>query len=413
MRASLIIIGTELTRGIIQDKHGPLVSKELTKIGVHVSQIVAIPDDGTIQSIMSALMKSNDILIITGGLGPTADDMTRSVIAASAGVPLIKNERCWNHLVSRMGEERARGANEKQAYIPEGFEVIDNPNGTAPGFYGYGKDTLMISLPGPPREMEPMFYSTVLPLIRKVLNLPEEKRDEYSSFLTPEAKLEELCSEADSELEWGTRFQDYKISLYVSGKDKAARDKAIESIRAKVGPTRLVDGNTGALEILISELKERGATVSCAESCTGGLASSLLTSLPGSSAFMLGAVTSYATDVKKNVLKVSDDTIEKYGVISKECALEMAEGVRSIMDSDYSFSITGVAGPDLQEDKSVGTLCFGFSSRYRESESIEIHLRSWGRESVRRRASIAAFILLSGYIRGESTEEIAKSWVVF
>lgn len=413
MRASLIIIGTELTRGIIQDKHGPLVSKELTKIGVHISQIVAIPDDGTIQSIMSALMKSNDILIITGGLGPTADDMTRSVIAASAGVPLIKSERCWNHLVSRIGEERARGANEKQAFIPEGFEVIDNPNGTAPGFYGYGKDTLMISLPGPPREMEPMFYAAVIPLIRRVLNLPEEKRDEYSSFLTPEAKLEELCEEADSELEWGTRFQDYKISLYVSGKDKEAREKAIESIRGKVGATRLVDGNQDALSMLVSDLKERGATISVAESCTGGLASSLLTSLPGSSAYMLGSVTSYATEVKRNVLKVSESTIAEHGVVSKECALEMADGVRALTGSDYSFSITGVAGPDLQEGKGVGTLCIGFSSRFRESESVEIFLRSWGRESVRRRASIAAFILLSGYIRGEKTEDIAKSWLVF
>ncbi len=413
MRASLIIIGTELTRGIIQDKHGPLVSKELTNIGVHVSQIVAIPDDGTIESIISALMKSNDILIITGGLGPTADDMTRSVIAAAAGVPLIKDEGCWNHLVSRMGEERARGANEKQAYIPQGFSVIDNPNGTAAGFYGYGKETLMISLPGPPREMEPMFYSAVLPLIRRVMNLPEEKRDEYSSFLTAEAKLEELCERADPELEWGTRFQDYKISLYVSGKDAKARETAIESIRSQVGPTRLVDGNQSALSILIDELRMRSATISCAESCTGGLAASLLTSLPGSSDFMLGSVTSYGTEIKRKVLSVKESTIECYGVVSKECAKEMAEGVLSLMDSDYSFSITGVAGPALQEGKSVGTIALGFASRNRESESVEFSLRSWGRESVRRRASIAAFILLAGYIRGESVEEILKTWQVF
>lgn len=413
MRASLIIIGTELTRGIIQDKHGPLVSRELTAMGVHVSQLVAIPDDGTIRSIIEALMKSNDILIITGGLGPTADDMTRSVIAEAAGVSLVKSPECWQHLVNRMGEERARGANEKQAFIPEGFSVIPNHNGTAPGFYGYGKDTLLISLPGPPREMEPMFYDTVLPLIRNILALPEEKRDEYSSFLTPEAKLEELCEDADPELEWGTRFQDYKISLYVSGKTQEARDAAIEKIRAKVGKTRLADGDTTALGMLIEDLKKRGATVSAAESCTGGLASSLLTSLPGSSEYMVGSVTSYSTEIKRDVLGVSDDTIRDYGVVSKECALEMADGVGKIMGTDYSFSITGVAGPSLQENKSVGTLAFGFSSKHRESQSVEIFLRSWGRESVRRRASVAAFILLSAYINGEDVSEVASSWLVF
>lgn len=413
MKASLIVIGTELTRGIIQDKHGILVSRELTRLGIHMSQIVAIPDDGTIESIMAALMKNNDILIITGGLGPTQDDMTRSVIAKAAGVSLERDPECWKRLVARIGEERAKGANEKQALIPKGFTVIENPNGTAPGFYGYGNETLMIALPGPPREMEPMFYSTVLPLVRRVMNLPEEKRDEYSSFLTAEAKLEELCKEADPTLEWGTRFQDYKISLYVSGKDQETREKAIDYIRSKVGSTRLVDGDQSALSILISDLKERGATVSCAESCTGGLAASLLTSLAGASEYMLGSVTSYATSVKKSVLSVKDQTVDSFGVVSKECAVEMAEGVRSLTGSDYAFSITGVAGPDTQEGKSVGTLAFGFAGKDRKSESVMISLRSWGRESVRRRASIAAFILLSGYIHGENTEDIASSWLVF
>lgn len=412
MKASLIIIGTELTRGIIQDKHGQLVSRELTAIGIHIAQIVALPDDGSIESVLEKLRDKNDILIITGGLGPTADDMTRAIIAEAAGVELERNDECWEWLFARIGE-RAYGANEKQAYIPKGFKAIRNDNGTAPGFYGYARSCLIISLPGPPREMEPMFYDTVLPLLRKKLNKDEEKRDEYSSFITAEAKLEELCEMADPDLTWATRFQDYRISLYVSGKSEGDRDKAIERIRERVGNTRLVKGNKEAIDILIETLLTTSSTISIAESCSGGIASSLLTSRSGASKYMLGSVTSYSPDVKMNVLGVSKDIVSKYGVVSRECALEMATGVRDLMDSCYSFSITGVAGPDKSEGKDVGTVCFGFAGFNREPISVEVHFNSWGRESVRRRSSVAAFLLMNAYINGDDIEAIVDSWQVF
>lgn len=412
MKASLIIIGTELTRGIIQDKHAKLVSKELTAIGIHICQIVALPDDGSIESVLEALVAKNDILIITGGLGPTADDMTREVIAKAAGVSLERNEMCWNNLVSRLGS-RAYGANEKQAFIPKGFDVIDNKNGTAAGFYGYASKTLLISLPGPPKEMEPMFYDTVLPLLRKKMNLSDEKRDEYSSFLTAEAKLEELCEQADQDIIWATRFQDYKISLYASGKSDEERRIAIEKIRASVGIDRLVDGNVEAIDILIATLLDRNATIACAESCSGGLASSLLTSRPGSSCYMLGSVTSYAPSVKEKVLSVPKDIVDRFGTVSVECAREMACKVRALMDSDYAFSITGVAGPEKSEGKDVGTVCFGFSGRDREACSVKVLLGSWGRESVRRRATVAAFLLMDCYIKNMDIESVVDSWHVF
>ncbi len=412
MKAALIIIGTELTRGIIQDKHGPLVSKELTALGVHISEIIELPDDGSIKDIIGRAKDDNDILIITGGLGPTSDDMTRDVIATTAHVALVKNEDCWNHLLERLGP-RAYGANEKQAYIPDGFSVINNNNGTAPGFFGYGDKTLMISLPGPPREMNPMFYESVLPLIREKLNKKEEEREEFSSFITAEAKLEELCEEADPTLNWGTRFQDYKISLYVSGKSAEERAAAIEKIRSKVGIKRLVDGNVEALDILIETLKERNLTIGCAESCTGGLASSILTSKSGASSYMLGSITSYAPSVKMNLLGVKKETVESFGVVSLQCAREMAEGVQKALCSDVAFSITGVAGPDKSEGKDVGTVCFGFADKTGRSASVEVHLNSWGRESVRRRSSVIAFLLTDSFIKGENLQEIVNSWRIF
>ncbi len=412
MNASLIVIGTELTRGIIQDKHGVLVSKELTSIGIHMNEIVAIPDDGTIKGILKALIDGNDMLIVTGGLGPTSDDMTRYAIAEAAGTGLVRNDDCWSNLLCRLGE-RAYGANEKQAMIPEGFSVIPNANGTAPGFYGMCRNTLVIALPGPPKEMSPMFYEYVLPLIAGHIGAKDAERDEYSTFVISEARLEELCEKADPGLEWGTRFQDYRISLYVSGADKARRDTAIGKICGYAGQHRVEAGDVSALGLLVEDLKEKNLTVSVSESCTGGLASSLLTSLPGSSAYMLGAVTAYSPDVKEHVLGVSRQTIERYGCVSEECAKEMAEGVLRLMGSDFAFSVTGVAGPDNSEGKDVGTVCFGFSGKDMDTVSVTVHMNSWGRESIRRRSAVIAFILQRAYIHGEDIEKIVSGWNVF
>ena len=411
-KASLIVIGSELTRGIIQDKHTILVSHELSRMGIHFSESVVIPDDGTIREVLGALLRNNDIVLLTGGLGPTTDDMTRSAIAEAAGTELVRNEEAWSHLVETL-KDRAYGANEKQAFIPKGFNLIPNPFGTAPGFWGKVENTLVVSMPGPPREMEPMFRSSVLPLLRKNLGMKEEERDEYSTFLISEAKLEELTRAADPSLDWGTRFQDYRISLYVSGGDKTKRQEAINKLRGMTGRERVVEGDKSALGILVEELKERGETISCAESCTGGLAASNLTSLPGSSSYMMGSVTSYFLSVKENVLGVKKETLEEYGAVSEECALEMADGVRRVISSDWAFSITGVAGPDKSEGKEVGTVCLGFSGKDRKSVAVTIHLFSFGRESIRRRSTAAAFILMKAFMQGEDIKDIVQGWTVF
>lgn len=410
--ASLIVIGTELTRGIIEDKHTSVVAKELTHMGLHFSESILCPDDGTIKETLHYLLPHNDIIIVTGGLGPTSDDMTRASIAEEAGVKLEKNEKAWSFLLNKLGE-RAYGANEKQSLIPSGFTLIDNPNGTAPGFCGMIKNTLVVSLPGPPREMRPMFYSSVLPLFSSLFGLESDDRDEYSSFVLAEAKLEEETKLADSSLDWGTRFQDYKISLYVSGKKKGDRECAIKKLEEIVGLHRLEKGDVSSLSLLVEDLKAKSLTISCAESCTGGLAASLLTSLPGSSCYMLGGVVSYSPLVKEKVLGVKESIVESFGVVSEECAREMADGVRRIISSDYSFSITGVAGPDKSENKEVGTVCFGFSGFDKESQTVTVSLPSWGRDSIRRRSVVIAFILMRAFINGEDIKSIVDTWKVF
>ncbi|MGN0907575.1 MAG: nicotinamide-nucleotide amidohydrolase family protein [Bullifex sp.] len=407
--ASLIVIGSELTEGIIADKHGMVVSRELTALGYHMNQLVAIPDDGTVGHVLKALLNKNDIVIITGGLGPTSDDMTRSAVAQAAGKSLVKDEAAFERLHARVGE-RIWGANEKQAYFPEGFATILNPNGTAEGFYGEAGNTLVFCLPGPPREMNPMFYDHVLPYLARLKGHHNRKRLEYSTYLIAEAKLEELTKKASGEICWGTRFQDYRISLYAEG-DEEKSEKAVECLREMVGPCLIEYGDVTALGALTSLLRKEKLTISTAESCTGGLAAMLLTEESGASTYFPGSVVSYSPEVKENVLGVSRETVEKYGVVSEECAIEMAEGVRKRTRSDYALSITGVAGPDKSEGKDVGTVCFGFAGRNRKSESVTIHFSSWGRASVRRKSATASFILMKAFIEGKgSLIDITSMW---
>lgn len=409
IKASLVVIGTELTRGIICDKHTSLVARELTRLSLHLSSSTIIPDDGSIGPLIAKLKEECDLIIITGGLGPTEDDMTRKAVAGAFGRELIRDEKAWKHLKETLGE-RAYGNNAKQAFIPSGFSIIENPLGTAPGFWGEVDKKVVVSMPGPPKEMNEMFFSRVIPLLRRIYKIEEDERDEYSSFLTAEAKLDEVSESVDPSLVWGTRFQDYKISLYVSGKSKKERDEAIEKVKSILGEKRLEKGDVSALSLLVSTLKEKKVTISAAESCTGGLASSLLTSLPGSSEYMLGDVVSYALSVKENVLGVKKETLSSCGAVSFECALEMAEGVRRITNSDYSFSLTGVAGPDKSEGKDVGTVFLGFSGIDRESVSVLVKFPSSNRDSIRRRACVAAFLLMRAFIDGENIEKIVSSW---
>lgn len=408
--AALIVIGSELTRGIIQDRHGQLVSRAMSGLGIHMSQIVEVPDDGSIASILSAIVRKNDLVVITGGLGPTSDDMTRQCIATVASSPLERNEESWNALHERIGE-KIHGANEKQTMIPRSFCRIANANGTADGFYGYTPSgCLIVALPGPPREMQPMFESVVVPLVSRLSGHGEVTRREYTSFITAEAKLEELTQQVAPGLTWATRFQDYCISLYLSGGDEEEKDRAVSELRRVCGSHLIADGDTSALDILLESVHRHGLTLSCAESCTGGLASGMLTSPAGASEYFLGSVVSYSNEVKESVLGVDSSIIAEHGAVSRQCAQAMADGVMALTGSQCAFSITGVAGPGESERKKVGTVCFAFAMKGRRTRSLVLHFSSWGRESVRRKSVTSAMLLMASFIEGEDVEQVASTW---
>jgi len=377
--------------------------------------MVLVPDDGTIESVLKDCIDNCDVVVLTGGLGPTSDDLTRSIVSSIAKVPLVRDQQSFDTLYKRIGE-RIWGANEQQAMIPLGFEAVPNPNGTAPGFRGFIPDgdrsIACVAMPGPPREMDPMFYNDMLPWLAQLIGHDDFSRNEYSTFLLAEAKLEELCkSVAQDDVQWGTRFQDLKISLYLVGGDEEKRERMAQRLRALVGPFLVIDGDVMPVELLTDVLKKEKLTISCAESCTAGYVSKLLTDESGSSSWFWGGAATYSNEAKKAILGVSEETLQVYGAVSGECVLQMAEGMNRLSGTDYSFSISGIAGPSGgTDDKPVGTVWFGFAGKGKRSQAVKVQLTTWGRVSVRRKASVIALILASRYIKGDALLDTVGKW---
>ena len=415
---SIFVIGTELTCGIIQDKHISLLSSELTHIGYSVKRAVIVPDDGTIEASLESAIQDSDIILVTGGLGPTSDDLTRQILADLAHVPLEKNDIAWKEVYGRLGE-RIWGANERQAYIPKGFDEIPNPKGTAPGFKGFfhcdNREVLLVAMPGPPGEMQYMFFNHVSPFLAKLAGHENLERDKFSVYLVPEAKLEDVCEKYSIDgVQWGTRFQQFKISLYVSGSSKEKRMEFEKRLSSALGKGLMVPKELEAVDSLTHYLEDNNLTISTSESCTCGLIAKMLTDRAGSSKWYWGGACTYANEAKTAILGVSPTILSdsSIGPVSPQCALQMAEGTRKLSHTHLAVSITGIAGPDGAEDgKPVGTAYLGFASSFRETEVVRVNISPNSRDAARRRFCTAMMILALEYAKGGSVVDMVKSWV--
>lgn len=417
----ICIIGTEITQGIIADKHGPHLAAEVTRMGYRVERIIMVPDDGSIATVLRENVQEADVILLTGGLGPTSDDMTRQVIADMAGVPLLTNPTAWKQVYERMGE-RIYGANERQALIPQGFTVLANPRGTAPGFSGFipvfgstgvVRHVACAAMPGPPLELNGMFEDLVRPWLASLRGHDEVARDEYSVYLLGESMLEEKCARAASEgVLWGTRFQAHRVSLYISGPTEESRHQTVQALRSIVGETLVASGNIEAVDALSDYLSQHKLTISCAESCTSGYLAKLLTDKPGSSAWFWGGAVTYANEAKVGMLGVEPGTLAAHGAVSGPCVEEMARGMQKLSGTDVAVSISGIAGPDGgTPDKPVGEVWFGFASSGRKEQGVRVRFTTWGRDSIRRRSAVAACILARAYLEGKSLLDIVGSWL--
>ncbi len=355
MTVALLSIGTELTRGEIVNTNAPWLASELSASGFNVATVEAVPDDlDAIVGALKRLAQTYRLVIVTGGLGPTTDDLTAAAAARAAEVELVRDESAMlavRRRVEAFGKTMNAGL-EKQADVPAGAETLANSNGTAPGFCLQLGDTPVFFLPGVPREMKRMFTEQVLPRVR-----PSAPNTTFQVRLRTYGLGESSIGQALEGLEaahpgvtLGYRIQFPEVDVKVHARaasQSAAREAALraaEEVKARLGDVVYGTGDESFPEIVGRAVRGRGWRLAVAESCTGGLILHLLTSYPASDYLVGGAVT-YANSAKSRLLGVFEDTLRGHGAVSTEVAAEMAEGARRLCECDVALSITGIAGP--------------------------------------------------------------------
>jgi competence/damage-inducible protein CinA-like protein len=355
MTVALLSIGTELIRGEIVNTNAPWLAAELSASGFNVVAAEALPDDlEVVANALKRLSQTYRLVIVTGGLGPTTDDLTAAAAARAAGVELVRDESAMlavRRRVESFGKTMNAGL-EKQADFPAGAETLPNSNGTAPGFSIQLGDTPVFFLPGVPREMKRMFTEQVLPRVR-----PQAPNNTFQVRLRTYGLGESSIGQALEGIEaahpgvtLGYRIQFPEVDVKVHARaasQSLAREAALratEEVKSRLGDVVYGTGDESFPEIVGRALRARGWRLAVAESCTGGLIMHLLTSYPASDYLIGGAVT-YANSAKSRLLGVFEDTLRGHGAVSTEVAAEMAEGARRLCECEVALSITGIAGP--------------------------------------------------------------------
>ncbi|MET3037469.1 CinA family nicotinamide mononucleotide deamidase-related protein [Chryseobacterium sp. NRRL B-14859] len=372
-KAVLITIGDEILSGNTIDTNSNFIAAELKNIGIKVTQIFTISDEiETIKNTLSAAFETGDLVITTGGLGPTRDDKTKKALAEFFNDEIALDEVTFNHLKGYM-ERRGRAdileRNREQAFVPTKSVVFQNHFGTAPCMMMEQNGKLSFSLPGVPYEVKPLIKDQIIPYLQGRFNLHYIHTRIVSVVGIPESILAdtiedwELALPENLELSYlpvGTRV---KLRLTASGDDetvlKQQTEEEIQKLLPLVGDHVIATSEDKIEKILAEMLTERKLTISTAESCTGGELAKMITSVSGSSKYFLGGIVAYATEKKVKILNVSQKTVDQFTVVSEQVAREMAKGCQQLFDTHISLSTTGVAGPGKGEDgKDVGTVFY-------------------------------------------------------
>ncbi|GBD24824.1 Nicotinamide-nucleotide amidohydrolase PncC [bacterium HR30] len=390
-KVALISTGDELTTGRTVDTNANFLADRLFSAGFDVVAILVVGDDRErIAWAWREAMEQAEVVISTGGLGPTADDLTTETIAQVTGRSLILDEAVAESIRQRfaaMGREMPLN-NLKQARFPEGAVILSNPLGTAPGFRLEVESQIgrrwLFALPGVPREMKPMFTDQVLPWLveHRGGNVVYLSRV-FQTFGISESALDELVDgvvpSERGRLSFRAAFPQISVRLTVHGPpDQAERELAEwgDRLRQRLGVYCYAEGDASMEEVVGQELRRRGWRLAVAESCTGGLVGHRITNVPGSSHYFLGGVVAYSNEAKEQFLGVPRETLERYGAVSVETAQEMAAGVCQRFGADLGLGITGIAGPEGgSPDKPVGTVCFGLATA---TERFARRYQLWG-----------------------------------
>ena len=386
--AVLITIGDEILSGNTVDTNSNFIATELKNIGVKVVQIFTISDEiEIIKNTLKSAFELGDLVITTGGLGPTRDDKTKKALAEFFDDEIALDEVTFEHLkgcMERRGRIEILERNREQAFVPTKSTVFQNHYGTAPCMMMEQNGKLSFSLPGVPYEVKPLIKDQIVPYLKDKFNLNYISTRIVSVVGIPESILADQIEDwelalpenlALSYLPVGTRV---KLRLTATGTDEDLLQIQLENEIQKLFPIigeNIIATSEDKIEKILGEiLSEKELTISTAESCTGGHLAQMLTSNPGSSKYFIGGVVAYATQKKTDILHVSKGTIERFTVVSREVAREMADGCQNLFKSDISLSTTGVAGPGKGEDgKDVGLVYYTINVN-NESETFKLHL---------------------------------------
>jgi nicotinamide-nucleotide amidase len=377
LRASLLAIGDEIVSGTTIDTNSSFISQSLREVGAEVVSIFSVVDDeAAIARAVQRAFEEADLVVSTGGLGPTADDLTTACIARLARCELKLHAPSLRAIEERF---RSRGTemtpnNRKQALLPEGSEVIPNPIGTAPGFIcpveTGGVTRHVASFPGVPREMRRMVEETLLPWVKTRAAGGRFASRVFSTFGLAESQLDELLvgvlDGEEGRLAFRAAFPRVQARITLSGGEgddlDTRLDAAEERVRERLGQHLYGVGDVGMEEVVGDLLREHSLTLALAESCTGGLIGHRLTDVPGSSDYFLLGIIAYANEAKQALLSVSRDALETHGAVSVETAVQMARGARAAAHSDLGLATTGIAGPGGgTAEKPVGTVCIAIA----------------------------------------------------
>ena len=409
--AELIAVGTELLLGNIANTDAQMISQGLSQLGINVYYHTVVGDNPQrVRQAVDIARGRADILITTGGLGPTCDDLTKVAVAQAFGKELVYHEPSAQRIRERFAQ---RGTpvtenNFQQAMVPEGCTVLDNDWGTAPGVAFQAGGTHVLMLPGPPRECAMMFRHRALPYLQKLSDGVIASRT-VKTFGIGESAAEALLRDLMNALHNPTLAPyakptgtELRITAHAPTREEALRLIAPveERVNAILGD-KVIGVDVDSLEeVCFALLKDRGLTVGTAESCTGGLLAKLLTDLPGSSAVFRGGVVSYTNGVKAGLLGVPQDLLDRYGAVSPQVAEAMARGAKAALGCDIALSTTGVAGPDADDrGNPIGLVYLGLAWGD-QCQVTEFRAGPVERERVRRQAAQTALDLLRRHLTG-------------
>jgi len=417
VNATIITIGDELLIGQTIDTNSAFIAQELNKIGIWVKRRIAVGDNE--KDICQALdeeSKNADIILLTGGLGPTADDITKPLLCNYFGGRMVRNEQVFQHIhylfekvFRRSGPMLER--NLKQADVPDNCTVLMNERGTAPGMWFEKDGKVYVSLPGVPHEMKGLMQKEVSPRLLKQFQMPVILHQTLLTFGVGESTLAEAIKDWEEalpsymKLAYLPHYGMVRLRLTATGDDKDRLEQELEKqiiqLKELAKQWLIIDEDLTMQQVVAKLLKERKQTVGTAESCTGGYIAHLLTMDPGASSNYKGTVVAYDNQVKKDLLGVSQQALESVGAVSEEVVTQMVKGVLQNLKTDYALATSGIMGPDGgNEKKPIGMVWIAVGNA-KKIETKEFHFRFDRMRNIEQ-TSIAALAMLQQFIKAQN-----------